>query len=93
MLSFEGRGSGPVPGGTSILAGALALDVDLNHYCGGMCSCGTCRVVIVAGADNLSRPEGNEELVLGDARHRHGDRLACQARLLGPVTVRIPERF
>lgn len=91
-VAFEGRAQGPVPGGISLLAAARLLDVELTHYCGGMCSCGTCRVVVTAGAHNLSRPQGNEELVLG-ARARAGDRLACQARILGPVTVRIPDWF
>lgn len=92
-LSFEGGAAGEVPGGSSILVGAQALDVDLSHYCGGMCSCGTCRVVVVSGAGNLSQPQPNETLVLGATRSRAGDRLACQARLLGPARVRIPERF
>lgn len=90
---FEGRARGPVPGGVSLLAAARMLEVDLSHYCGGMCSCGTCRVQVVAGRDNLSRPQGNEAMVLGDARARAGDRLACQARVLGPVTVKVPAWF
>lgn len=93
QVVFQGRAQGPVPGGVSLLTAARVLEVELSHYCGGMCSCGTCRVQITAGAENLSRPQGNEELVLGDHRARAGDRLACQARVLGPVTVKVPDWF
>lgn len=92
-MVFEGRARGEVPGGISLLAAARLLEVDLSHYCGGMCSCGTCRIQVISGAHNLSRPHGNEPLVLGDARVRAGDRLACQARVLGPVTVKVPAWF
>jgi len=84
---------GQVDGGQTLLAAALQLRVDLSHYCGGMCSCGTCRVEVVEGADALSHPVGNEAMVLGAARADAGQRLACQARVLGPVVVRVPAWF
>lgn len=92
-VRFEDQGGGQVPGGVSLLAAAMKLDVRLPHYCGGMCSCGTCRVEIVQGADNLSLPRGNETMVLGAEAAGRGARLACQARVLGPVVVRVPPWF
>lgn len=92
-VEFEGGASGMVAGGSSILSAARQLGIELDHYCGGLCSCGTCRVRIVRGAENLSRVQGNESMVLGAERTRAGDRLACQARLLGPVVVRVPDWF
>lgn len=86
-------GSGPVEGGISVLAAAMRLDVRISHYCGGMCSCGTCRIEVVEGAENLSYARGNEQMVLGAERAAGGDRLACQARVLGPVVVRVPRFF
>lgn len=79
--------------GTTLLESALAAGVDLRSYCGGNCSCGTCRVEIVGGARHLSRPQGMEELVLGSEAAARGDRLACQAEVLGDVEVRVPEWF
>ncbi|MFZ5478114.1 MAG: 2Fe-2S iron-sulfur cluster-binding protein [Myxococcota bacterium] len=79
--------------GSTVLEAAEAARVDLRHYCGGNCSCGTCRVVIVSGARNLSRPEGMEKMVLGSDASARGDRLACQAQVLGDVEIRIPEWF
>lgn len=90
---FSERAEGEVPGGVSLLAAAMKLGVDLSHYCGGMCSCGTCRIEVVQGADNLSLPRGNESMVLGAEASERGFRLACQARVLGPVVIRVPAWF
>jgi ferredoxin, 2Fe-2S len=92
-LEFEGHAPIPVPGGTTILAGAGAAGVDLDHYCGGMASCGTCKVSVVTGAENLMDADGREQMVLGSQSASDGLRLACQARVVGPVTIRIPRWF
>ena len=92
-VSFERGPAGPVGEGTSLLEAAALLGVDLTHYCGGTCSCGTCRLEILEGQRNLSKPEGRERMVLGPVHADRGDRLGCQARVLGTVRVRIPARF
>ncbi len=91
-IRVNGRGIPARVGGTILEAVRLA-DLDLRSYCGGNCSCGTCRVVVEAGAEHLSRPEPMEQLVLGMEAQRRGDRLACQAQVNGPVVVVIPEWF
>jgi len=93
QVVFEGRGEGPVEPGSTLLVAAAALGVDLNHYCGGTCSCGTCRLEIVEGGRNLSRPEGREKMVLGAVYTERGHRLGCQAKVFGPIRVRIPTWF
>jgi len=92
-LDLEGHGAVDVTPGTTILAAAREAGVDVPHYCGGTCSCGTCRVEILSGADQLSAAAGREQMVLGAERTRAGDRLACQARILGPASVRVPDWF
>ena len=92
-LDFQGMGTVEVPSGTTILAAARQAGIDLPHYCGGTCSCGTCRVEIASGTENLSNRQGREEMVLGSERTRAGDRLACQARVIGAVSVTVPEWF
>ncbi len=82
-----------VPTGTTILSTARDAKIDLDHYCGGQCSCGTCRVNIHSGADNLSRMSGMEEMVLGAAHIQNGCRLACQACIQGPVAFQVPRWF
>jgi len=79
--------------GNTLLACALQADIDLDHYCGGTCSCSTCRIEVMQGGENLSPSRPDEQLVLGPDAEDRGDRLACQARILGPVTIRIPEFF
>lgn len=90
---FEGLRTGRVERGATLLEAAAQLDVDLSHYCGGNCSCGTCRVEVLEGRGHLSRPQGMEEMVLGPAWLASGHRLACQTQVLGRVRVRIPEGF
>jgi 2Fe-2S ferredoxin len=79
--------------GETLLRVAIVSRLDLSHYCGGTCSCATCRVEIVEGAETLSPMEGREQMVLGYQASQAGDRLACQARVGGDVVVRIPEDF
>ncbi|MED5369929.1 MAG: 2Fe-2S iron-sulfur cluster-binding protein [Myxococcota bacterium] len=93
-VDFGEAGSGEGKVGQSLLQVARELDIDLDHFCGGRCSCGTCRIIVSAEtAGNLSRPSMNEELALGAKAAARGDRLACQARLQGPVSLRIPSTF
>ena len=77
----------------TILEIANTHDIDIPHYCGGCNRCGTCVVKIVEGHQNLSNAKGNEEMVLGVDKFQKGHRLACQAHVLGDVTIHIPEWF
>ena len=79
--------------GTTILEAALEAGLSLDHFCGGNCSCGTCRVEVVQGDRNMSTPRPDESLVLGPGALEAGDRLACQAQVRGPVEVRVPRFF
>ena len=82
---FSGTGR---PG--SILDIALANEVVIEHGCGGTGVCGMCAVEILRGMTNLSKPTADEQdtlkVALDDTRRM---RLACQAIVLGDVTVRI----
>jgi 2Fe-2S ferredoxin len=93
FVTFGGGEAVAVEPGTTILAAAIEQDLDLDHFCGGNCSCGTCRVEIAKGHASLSKPRADEEMVLGAVALAAGDRLACQARLQGAVEVVIPRFF
>ncbi|MGE5489425.1 MAG: 2Fe-2S iron-sulfur cluster-binding protein [bacterium] len=75
----------------SLLDVALNFGVPLDHACGGNCACTTCHVIVREGEANLTPMEDNEadrlELASGLTLH---SRLACQAVVLGDVTVEIP---
>ncbi len=92
-IRFTDAAEGRVEAGTTLLQAAIALDVDLDHFCGGSCSCGTCRVEVIAGAEHLSPMKPSEAIVLGHEATEAGDRLACQARVMGTVEVRVPAFF
>ncbi len=72
----------------SILDVALNFDVPLEHVCGGNCSCTTCHVVVIKGAENLSEMEEDEIDRLDMAAGAElRSRLGCQALVKGDVTV------
>jgi 2Fe-2S ferredoxin len=74
--------------GTSVLDAAQKAGLDLNHYCGGMASCGSCRVTGVEGP--ASPLDVMEEATLDVVKEHPSDRLGCQVRVLGEVRVTIP---
>jgi len=74
----------------TLLDVALDADIDLNHYCGGMASCGSCRIVVVEGMENLSPLSSTEEMTLDIFRTSEADRLGCQCTVRGPVRIEVP---
>jgi 2Fe-2S ferredoxin len=75
----------------SLLDVALAHGVPINHACGGAGACSTCHVIVLEGAQNLSRPTDEElDMVDNAPGHTPDSRLACLAIVKGDVRVRIP---
>ena len=81
-----------VPKGSSILEAALEHGVPLYHTCGGNCSCSTCRVFVLKGAEHLSPMEEEEKQVLDSFDLKPPHRLGCQSLIFQDVEVEIPER-
>lgn len=83
QVAYDGgmRASGRY--GLSILEFSRLSDVPHAHVCSGRGRCGTCRVRIDAGAALLSAPADLERDTLALVRAGAGERLACQARVLG----------
>ena len=74
---------------TTILVAAIRNGVELRHDCT-EAICGTDRVRIIAGQENLSPLDDNEELTLSMLDSDSDERLACVAKILGDVIVEIP---
>ena len=72
-----------VPRGSTLLAAAGAAGVAVDAPCGGVGSCGACRVLVSGG---VSEPGPTERGSLG-AAVRGGTRLACLALAEGPGEV------
>jgi len=101
ILMPSGR-RGDVPHGTTVLAAAAALGVEIESICGGRQTCGKCLVALERGTfprhgitsadEHLSPPD---EAEIAYAR-QHGinlneRRMACAARILGDVLITVPE--
>ena len=78
-----------VPAGTTILVAAIRNGISLRHDCT-EAICGTDRVKILAGRENISEKVENEEMTLAMMNAGPDDRLGCVARILGDVIVEIP---
>jgi ferredoxin len=74
--------------GTTILVSAIKNGLKLRHDCT-EAICGTDRVKILSGKEQLSEKTENEELTLEMMKAGPDERLGCVARILGDVTVEL----
>jgi ferredoxin len=79
-----------VAAGTTILVSAIHNGLQLRHDCT-EAICGTDRVKILSGKEQLSAKNENEELTLEMMNAGPDERLACVARIVGDVTVEVRE--
>jgi ferredoxin len=79
-----------VASGTTILVSAIQNGLQLRHDCT-EAICGTDRVRILSGKENLSEKTENEELTLEMMNAGPNERLGCVARVLGDVTVELSD--
>ncbi len=81
--------------GQSVMAAAERQGLFWPTACHGLAECQTCFFEVVGGGEHLEPPNPLEEAALRQfaGRSWYGDRairLACQAQVNGPVTVRKP---
>jgi ferredoxin len=81
--------------GDDLLEVLQSNDEPISTSCGGVASCGLCRVTVVSGADALVPIKPQEVVHLGNVAKVLGLRLACQAQLKpdaasAEVVVRVP---
>lgn len=78
----------------SILDIALAMNVEIDHACGGVCACSTCHIYVKEGMNSCSPTTDSEQDMLDLAPDlKPSSRLACQTVPNGEadVTVAIPD--
>ena len=93
-VSYDGGLSAQGRRGLSVLELSRLNDIPHAHVCSARGRCGTCRVHVEAGAQALSPLNDIERATLARVHASEGDRLACQARVLGPgvsVTRLLPD--
>ncbi len=74
----------------SLLNNLLRSGIKINHVCGGKALCGTCRVTILSGMENLSPVLSSERKRLQAVKARENQRLACQTYVKGDISIEIP---
>jgi len=79
-----------VPPGTSILAAAAGVGLELWSPCGGQGTCGQCKVLL-RPSDAASSLTPAERERLSAAEIAQGCRLSCQALLAADATVALPQ--
>jgi len=82
-LVVEGYDPVEIPAGTTLLEACEEGDIPMESACGGFACCNSCRVEVIEG--ELTECV-DEELPFLDAP---GQRLGCQASILGSVVVRL----
>jgi ferredoxin len=70
----------------NLLRTSIRYEGSVPYKCGGGL-CGTCRVQIVDGHENLSKVMKKEVNKLGQDKIDQGYRLACQTFITGDVTI------
>lgn len=86
-VAYDGGLSAHGRRGLSLLELSRLSDVPHASVCSGRGRCGTCRVRIDAGADQLSALREDERRTLERAGAGPDERLACQARVTGPGVI------
>lgn len=77
--------------GTNVLRASREARISIATRCGGKAGCLMCKVQVEPGSEaGLSRPTDAERRKLGPLLAQ-GIRLACQANIIGPAVVTLPE--
>lgn len=76
-----------VENGTLLMKALLDAGIPVASSCGGDAVCCKCLLKIVAGAENLSAPNREEEFLREQKGFAADERVSCQVLVLGDVTV------
>jgi ferredoxin len=72
---------------TNLLDALLQVGMPVSQACDGVAMCGFCRVQVIEGEDHLTPMESAERRILASLYADEDERLACCARLTGPVKL------
>lgn len=79
--------SARVQPGTPLLRAALQSGMPLASACDGAGVCRACKVFVTEGEANLTPPSDDERRAADEQHLARGERFACHAKVLGPVTI------
>ena len=75
---------------STILDALLDAEIEIDHSCGGMGTCGTCRVFVEKGLENFAPPDLAEREIIEDRKFSENERLSCQNLVKQGLSVRRP---
>lgn len=69
--------------GKTLLDLAFENDIVIEHNCGGLCACTSCRILIKKGSNSLSKKSGQEAEILNSAGFTgEENRLSCRCEII-----------
>lgn len=74
-----------------VLELAISADLPLNHSCGGMGTCGTCRIIVKSDLTQLRERNEIEKEMASDRQFTSCERLACQLEAVDGLIAEIPD--
>lgn len=88
-IDFKGEKIIDIKDDQTILEASLQAGIPHYHECGGKAKCSTCRVLVLTGTDNLTKPNDKELRLKKILGFSDNIRLACQTNVTGDnVSVR-----
>ena len=72
---------------SNLLDALLQIGMSVSQACDGVAMCGFCRVQVIEGEEHLTPMAAEERKILASLHADEDERLACCARVTGPVTV------
>ncbi len=72
---------------SNLLDALLQIGMSVSQACDGVAMCGFCRVQVIEGGEHLTPMGVEERRILASLHADDDERLACSARVTGPVTV------
>ena len=79
-----------VPQGANLMQSLRAQGLPVASSCGGEGVCTHCRVEVLEGSHNLSQKTAAETQWESKGRLQGSERLSCQAKVQGAITVTTP---
>lgn len=77
----------------SVLTYIHEFGIDWMHSCGKKGKCTTCKMIIIEGMENLESLTPSEEKFKEEKKLLDNERLACQAKLVGDITIKVPKQY
>jgi 2Fe-2S ferredoxin len=76
--------------GDTVLQALLDANIEIDHSCGGMGTCGTCRMYVEKGLEKFGDPNEAEKEIRSDRNFEPNERLSCQNLVVAGLVLRKP---